>query len=60
MEFSFIDFRERERERLTQDRNIIWLPSIQNRTLNLSMCPDLEQNQQPFNVWDDAQLTKPY
>ena len=42
----FIDFRERERE------DINWLPPLStpagDRTYNPGMCPDGEQNPQPF------------
>ena len=50
--------RERERER---ERNIDLLPLIHtltgDLTHNLSMCPDVELNSQPFALWDDTPTT---
>ena len=49
--------REKARERNTDMRSAAPTRDLAH---NSGMCPDLESNLQPFDLWDDAQLTEPH
>ena len=36
------------------------MPPTRDQDSNLVMCPDYESNQQPLDLWDYAQPTKPH
>ena len=63
--FYLFTFRERGRERERQGEKHHWLvasytPPTGGLACKPVMCPDLELNQQPFSLWDNAQPTEPH